>query len=77
MEPFSSWSNALSYIDERQGNKKLVLVIDEFPYLVKKNRALLSEFQHLIDHKLTSRKLFLILSGSYMGFMEEELRSFI
>ena len=44
LEPFSSWSNALSYIDERQGNKKLVLVIDEFPYLVKKNRALLSEF---------------------------------
>ena len=40
LEPFSSWSNALSYIDERQGNKKLVLVIDEFPYLVKKNRAL-------------------------------------
>jgi len=71
-----SWSNALSYIDERQG-EKMVLVIDEFPYLVKKNRALLSEFQHLIDHKLTSRKLFLILSGSYMGFMEEELRSFI
>ena len=73
LEPFSSWSNALSYIDERQGNKKLVLVIDEFPYLVKKNRALLSEFQHLIDHKLTNGKMFLILSGSYMGFMEKEV----
>ena len=38
------------------GEKKLVLVIDEFSYLVKKNRALLSELQHLIDHKLTSSK---------------------
>ena len=73
LEPFSSWSNALSYIDEHQGDKKLILVIDEFPYLVKKNKALLSELQHLIDHKLTSGKLFIILCGSYMGFMEKEV----
>ena len=31
LEPFASWTNALSYIDERQGSKKLVLVIDEVP----------------------------------------------
>ena len=73
LEPFSSWTNALSYIDERQKNKKLVLVIDEFPYLVRKNKVLLSELQHLIDHKLTDGNLFMILSGSYMGFMEKEV----
>lgn len=73
LEPFSSWTNALSYIDERQKGKKLVLVIDEFPYLVKKNKALLSELQHLIDHRLTSGNLFMILCGSYMGFMEKEV----
>lgn len=73
LEPFSSWTNALSYINERQKDKKLVLVIDEFPYLVKKNKALLSELQHLIDHKLTSGNLFMILCGSYMGFMEKEV----
>ena len=73
LEPFSSWSNALSYIDERQANKKLILVIDEFPYLVKKNKSLLSELQHLIDHKLANGKLFMILCGSYMGFMEKEV----
>ena len=73
LEPFSSWTNALSYIDERQKSEKLVLVIDEFPYLVKKNKALLSELQHLIDHKLTKGNLFMILCGSYMGFMEKEV----
>lgn len=73
LEPFSSWTNALSYIDERQQDKKLVLVIDEFPYLVKKNKALLSELQHLIDHKLTNGNIFMILCGSYMGFMEKEV----
>lgn len=73
LEPFSSWTNALSYIDDRQKDKKLILVIDEFPYLVRKNKALLSELQHLIDHKLTSGNLFIILCGSYMGFMEKEV----
>lgn len=73
LEPFSSWTNALSYIGDRQKDKKLVLVIDEFPYLVKKNKALLSELQHLIDHKLTRGNLFIIICGSYMGFMEKEV----
>ena len=73
LEAFSSWENALTYIDERQEDKRLILVFDEFPYLVKKNRALLSSLQHLIDHRLKNGKLFLILCGSYMGFMEKEV----
>ena len=73
LEAFSTWTNALSYIDERQKDKTLVLVIDEFPYLVRKNRALLSELQHLIDHRLKKGKLFMVLCGSYMGFMEKEV----
>lgn len=73
LEPFSSWGNALQYIDNKQQDKRLVLVLDEFPYLVRKDRALLSELQHLIDHKLQYGKLFIILCGSYMGFMEKEV----
>ena len=73
LEPFSSWTNALSYIEERQKGKRLILVIDEFPYLVRKNRAVLSELQHLIDHKLKGGNLFIVLCGSYMGFMEKEV----
>ena len=73
LEPFSSWGNVLSYIDEKQKDKRLILVIDEFPYLVRKNKALLSEMQHLIDHKLKNGKLFIVLCGSYMGFMEKEV----
>lgn len=73
LEPFSSWEKALTYINNRQNNERMVIVIDEFPYLVKNNRALLSEFQHLIDHKLKDSKLFIVLCGSYMGFMEKEV----
>ena len=73
LEPFSSWSNALLYLNERQKEKRLILVIDEFPYLVQKNKALLSELQHLIDHTLKNGNLFIVFCGSYMGFMEKEV----
>ncbi len=73
LEPFSSWENALAYILSRQQGKRLILVFDEFPYLARKNRALLSQLQHIIDHQLQNSRLFLILCGSYMGFMEKDV----
>lgn len=73
LEPFSSWEKALMYIHKRQTDEPLVLVLDEFPYLANINMALLSELQHMIDHTLKEGKLFLILCGSYMGFMEKEV----
>ena len=73
LEPFSSWGNALTYIDEQQGDKRLILVLDEFPYICRKDMALLSELQHLIDHRLQYGKLFIVLCGSYMSFMEKEV----
>ena len=73
LSPFSTWEKALTYIRQRQGDQRLVLVFDEFPYLVRKNKALLSTLQHLIDHQLNKSKLFIILCGSYMGFMEKEV----
>lgn len=73
LEPFSSWENALKYINDRQSKERLILVFDEFPYLANHNKAILSVFQHLIDHTLQYGKLFIILCGSYMGFMEKEV----
>lgn len=73
LEPFSSWENALKYINDRQSDERLILVFDEFPYLANHNKAILSIFQHLIDHTLQYGKLFIILCGSYMGFMEKEV----
>ncbi|MCD8216500.1 MAG: ATP-binding protein [Clostridiales bacterium] len=75
LEPFSSWEKALLYIHQRQTEAPLVLVFDEFPYLAAMNPALLSILQHLIDHTLKSGKLFLVLCGSYVGFMEDRILS--
>lgn len=75
IEPFASWEKALLYINDRQKEKQLVVVLDEFPYLAENDTKWLSVFQHLIDHNLQAGKLFLILCGSYMGFMEKEVLS--
>ena len=72
-EPFSSWRSALLYIGDRHTKSRLVLVIDEFPYLAEGDPSILSEFQHIIDHRLQESGLFMILCGSYMGFMEREV----
>ena len=73
LEPFGSWTNALAYIDERQAGRRIVLIIDEFPYIIKNNGAILSEFQHIIDHRLVKGKIFMVLCGSYMSVMEKEV----
>lgn len=73
ISPFSSWEKAIMYISERQKESPLVLVFDEFPYLAGVNKAMLSMLQQLIDHQLQSGKLFVVLCGSYLGFMEKEV----
>lgn len=73
LEAFGSWEKAFLYLSEKQADQSLVLVIDEFPYLADCKPELLSVLQHLIDHKLKDTKLFLILCGSYMGFMEKKV----
>lgn len=73
LSDFSSWENALQYIYNMQQNERLVLVIDEFPYLANINHGLMSLLQHQIDHYFNESQLYIILCGSYMGFMEKEV----
>ena len=68
---FSNWEKAFLYINERQRDRQLVVVLDEFPYLADSNPALMSVLQHLVDHRLKDGKLYLLLCGSYMGSMGE------
>lgn len=53
--------------------KKIVIVIDEFPFLLKANKALSSTFQYLIDEYLIKTNLFLIVCGSSVGMMFQEV----
>lgn len=54
-------------------NERLVFVIDEYPYLAKANKSISSRLQHIIDHIWKNGKLYLILCGSSMSFMEYQV----
>ena len=61
-----------SYIISR-AKEKLVIVFDEFPYLVEKDDAVPSLFQRVIDEVLKDENMMLIICGSSMSMMEELL----
>jgi AAA+ ATPase superfamily predicted ATPase len=69
---FADWYQFFQYLQERAGSR-LILVVDEFPYLVNANPAISSIFQKGIDQYLKGTKLFLILMGSSIGMMEKEV----
>lgn len=70
---FASWDAALTYLSRISEKEQLVLVLDEFPYLCQDNPALPSVIQRWWDNHSRSSGLFLILCGSHIGFMEQEV----
>ncbi|EEB74289.1 ATP-binding protein [Thermococcus sp. AM4] len=69
---FSSFSNVFKYLAEKE---KLIVVIDEFPYLIQSDKRVLSEFQYIVDEVVRASSLHLILVGSSVGMMEEHVLS--
>ena len=68
---FSSWYDCFDYLAAKKA-RKMVLVIDEFPYLVETNRAISSVFQKGWDETLQKLPIMLVLCGSSIGMMERE-----
>ena len=70
---FADWEKAFDYIYHVAKEKRMVLVIDEYPYLAGGFHPISSILQAHIDNQLKSSKLFLILCGSSMSFMENQV----
>lgn len=70
---YPSFDAAFNEITRMAENERLVFVIDEYPYLAKANKSISSRLQHIIDHTWKNGKLFLILCGSSMSFMEYQV----
>ena len=70
---FPNWEKAFDYIYQISCNERIILVIDEYPYLAQSNRAISSIIQAHVDMSLKESKLFLILCGSSMSFMEYQV----
>ncbi len=68
-----NWEVALKLVLRLCGDRRFVLIIDEFQYLCEENPALPSIFQKFWDTQGKDSRLMLILCGSHIGFMEHEV----
>lgn len=73
---FSSFQSALEHVFQLAQGRRLILVIDEYPYVAKASRSLASTLQLLIDKHKDNSQLYLILCGSSMSFMEEQVLAY-
>ncbi len=70
---FPDWGAALAFAAERARDERLVLVLDEFPYLCEATKGLPSIVQRFWDTRAKSSQLMLVLCGSQVSFMENEV----
>lgn len=73
---FASFQAALEYVFQLSEKQRLILVIDEYPYVARASKSLASTLQMLIDQHKETSKLFLILCGSSMSFMENHVLAY-
>lgn len=73
---FASFQAALEYTFQQAENGRVILTIDEYPYVARSSKSLASTLQFLIDKYKDTSKLMLILCGSSMSYMEDHVLAY-
>lgn len=73
---FLSFQAALEYVFQLAEKERLILAIDEYPYVARSSKSLASTIQLLIDKYKDNSKLMLILCGSSMSYMEDHVLAY-
>lgn len=73
---FSSFQSALEYVFKLSEKERIILAIDEYPYVARSSKSLASTLQLLIDKYKDKSKLMLILCGSSMSYMEDHVLAY-
>jgi|Deesub1362A_J573_1020465.scaffolds.fasta_scaffold06334_2 hypothetical protein len=68
-----SFFELMRYLVEEVGDKRIIIALDEFPYLIELSPGIVSVFQKIWDELIANTKIFLILCGSSIGMMETEV----
>ncbi len=66
---FANWDQVWNQIGELARRERLVVVIDEFTYLLAADPTLAGNLQRFWDAVLENTNLFLCISGSHLGMM--------
>lgn len=72
---YSSWELAFNQI-ARLAKERVVVVMDEFTYLIEADPAITSILQRVWDHQLKKSQVFLVLTGSHAGMIEREVLAY-
>lgn len=75
LDAFASWQDAFEAIPRLDMPGRKLVVMDEFPYAVAGNGALPSILQNAWDETLSREDVMVVLCGSSISFMEDELLS--
>ncbi len=70
---FSDWNTVFTYLGQQARQKRLLVILDEFPYLCEATPELPSIIQRFWDLEGQHSRLFLVLCGSQLGFMERKV----
>ena len=78
---FENWEDAFGYVGKKTANNttdnnKTVLIIDEFPFLASPNPSIKSILQHIIDHDWKNKNILLVLCGSSVSFMINDVMGY-
>lgn len=73
---FLSFQSALEAVFKLAETERIILVIDEYPYVARSSKSLASTLQLLIDRNKDTSKLMLILCGSSMSYMEDQVLAY-
>lgn len=72
---FQTYEQLFSFLSKQTKYQRTVVILDEFPYLAEQDASLLSILQKYIDTEWLQGKMYLILCGSSVSFMEDEVLS--
>ena len=70
---FPGYKEALDAVFDLAQKRRVILAIDEYPYLAYSYRGISSLLQTYIDKYKETSKLFIILCGSSLSFMENQV----
>ncbi|MCI5678878.1 MAG: ATP-binding protein [Bacteroidales bacterium] len=73
---FLTFQAALEYVFQLAEKERIILAIDEYPYVARASKSLASTLQLLIDKYKDTSKLMLILCGSSMSYMEDHVLAY-
>ncbi|QGA80353.1 ATP-binding protein [Candidatus Nanohalobium constans] len=68
-----NWRETVEYIGRKLNEEKIILALDEFPYAIESEKTVPSHFQYLVDELLDDSDSMLILSGSTISIMMNQV----